>query len=342
MQQSMSKISSLTLIVIMLSLLCSCGKNEFTVSGVLKDAGSRNLTITYTAYSDKHDELVTTRVPCNADSFSLLCATRHPSIVWITAPDGKTLHALYAERGDEIKITGDYNSPLEWKINGNDVSQRYSSWMSSNVAILSADVPEKVNAAIAKYVAANPKDKASLLMLLTLYHRNFDEAGFRKLWDSVDISKKDKERMLHVALARFDDAQGKASSLPLTPLTLRCRADSSTTINPASARATILYFWRRTDGPHKGTLRVLATQPEDVQIADIYLDPDTVQWRYMTQNDTFTRRNAMWAFGGEMNLSLRRLAIPSDPFIIVADRKGRQIYRGVSPSDASAAAAKTR
>ncbi len=342
MRHPITKKSLFLISLTFLTLLCSCGKNEFTVSGALKGIGERNLTITYTAYSNKHDELVTTRVPCNGDNFSLLCATRHPTIVWIMASDGKTLHALYAEKGDKIRITGPYDNPLEWKISGNEVSGRYSTWMAKNVAILSADDPEKVNSAIARYVADNPKDRASALMLLTLYHRNSDEAGFNKLWQSLDIPDKEKERLLHVAIAQLDDAQNRASSLTITPITLRCKPDSSSTINPASARATILYFWRRSDGPHKGTLRILASQPEDVQIADIYLDPDTVQWRYMTQNDTFSRRNAMWAFGGEMNLSLRRLAIPSDPFIIVADRKGRQVYRGISPSDASSAAAKIR
>lgn len=324
------------------ALLTSCGKNEFSLSGTLKDAGQRSLTIIYTALSDSHDELITLNVPCERDHFSLTGATRHPSLVWIMASDGKLLHVLYVERGDKITISGAYASPLEWKIEGNEVSERYSQWLASNVALLTADDPKKVNAAIAAYVKKNPKDKASALLLLTLYHRNADNSAFDKLWDSLDISDKDKSRLLHVAMTQTDDAAARAAALSLTPISLRSRADSTVTLRPSASRATILYFWRRTDGPHKGALRVLASQPKDVQIADIYLDPDTVQWRYMTQNDTITPRNLLWAFGGELNLSLRRLAIPAVPYFIVANRKGKQIYRGTSPSEASAAAAKAR
>lgn len=104
----------------------------------------------------------------------------------------------------------------------------------------------------------------------------------------------------------------------------------------------MLYFWRRTDGPHKGILKELSSQPADIQIADIYLDPDTVQWRYLTERDTIDRRLPLWAFGGEMNLSLSKLAVPSDPYIIVTDRKGKQLYRGESVADAVKAAAKAK
>lgn len=342
MQYLAFKLSSYLLVAVVAVLLCGCGKNEFTFSGTLKDAGSRNLTVIYTALSDSHDELVTQRVPCNAGQFSLVGATRYPTLVWILAADGKMLHLFYVEKGDKLEITGDYNSPLEWRANGNDASEHYCEWMAKNVQLLTADDPAKVNAAIAGYVKEHPDDRASALLLLSFYHRNTDEVGFRKLWDMLDISDKDKERLLHVAMTQLDDTQQKAAAVAVTPVSLRARGDSTVTISPAASRATILYFWRRSDGPHQGTLRVLASQPEDVQVADVFMDPDTVQWRYMTQNDTIRRRKALWAFGGEMNLSLRRLAIPSAPYIIVADRKGKQIYRGVSPSDASAAAAKAK
>lgn len=342
MQHHTHRLYRFLLAIVMAATLCACGKNEFTLSGTLKDAGSRNLIVVYTAFSDKHDELVSQRVPCNAGQFSLTCATRHPTIAWIMDSDGKLLHAIYGERGDKIAVSGDYKSPLEWKVTGNEASERYCKWMASHVSLLTADDPAKVNAAIAAYVKQNPDDVASALLLLTFYHRNTDESGFSKLWEELDISDKDKSRLLHVAMTQLDETQKRAATVAVTPVSLRNRSDSTVTVSPTSSRATILYFWRRSDGPHQGTLRVLASQPADVQVADVYMDPDSVQWRYMTQNDTMKRRNALWAFGGEMNLSLRRLAIPSAPYIIVADRKGKQIYRGISPSDASAAAAKAK
>lgn len=323
----------------LLVILGSCSKNEFSISGRLTGAGNRTFTIIYTALSDKHDELVKQRVPCTDDAFTLLCATRYPTIAWVIGADGNLLHAIYAEKGDEILINGTYASPLEWKITGNDATERYSKWTASNVALLTADNPKQVNDAIAKYVHANQDDTASALMLITFYHRNIDENGFDALWQELEISDDDKSRLLHTAMMELGNAESSAAKLPVMPLTLRSRNDSTTTINPTAARATILYFWRRTDGPHHGIMRVLSSQPEDVQVADIFLDPDTIQWRYLTQTDTFSRRNAMWAFGGEMNINLKRLAIPSDPFIIVSNRNGKQLYRGVSPSDASAAAA---
>lgn len=342
MSDIISRICGLLAAVALTCAMASCGKNEFAVSGQLKDAGNRSLTISYIALSDKQDELVTLNVPCNAGTFTLTCATRYPTIVWIMSADGRLLHPIYAERGDKIAITGDYATPMQWKVTGNDTSQRYSQWLAANEQILTAGNPRQVNAAVEKYVATHRDDAASALMILIDYHRNADETGFDRLWTSLTLSDDDKSRLLHVAMTELGNAETAAAALPLTPISLKNRADSMVTLNPSHSRATMLYFWRRTDGPHQGNLRMLASQPEDVQVADIFLDPDTVQWRYMTQNDTTARRTPLWAFGGEMNISLRRLAIPSDPFIIVADRKGRQLYRGTSPTEASAAAAKAK
>lgn len=336
------RLFSLVSVLALLSILTSCGKNEFSVSFNIKDGGNRSLIVVYTAWSDKQDELRKEKIPLQNGAFNMLCATKHPTILWVLGHDGKLLHAVYAEKGDKIEITGAYTSPLEWRIKGNEVSERYSGWMASNVALLSGGNPKQVNDAVAKYVRANPDDMASALMLLTIYYRSADSAGFDALWKSLDIDDKEKERLRHVALAEMGEMDKNASKVTVSPLTLRCRADSLVTVNPASGRATMLYFWRRSDGPHKGILRVLSSQPSDVQVADIYLDPDTVQWRYLTERDTFARRQPLWAFGGEMNISLSKLAIPSAPYIIVADRKGKQLYRGESPSEASAAAAKAK
>lgn len=331
-------IPQLVILLVAAVLLSGCGKNEFSISGTLKEAGARKLTVVYTALSKKQDQLVTQQVDCRNDAFSLLCATKEPTLVWIMGPDGTLLHVLYAEKGNKIQISGNYNSPLEWKITGNKVSERYADWMRSNVSLLTKDDPSAVNGAVAKYVKENPKDMASAVMLLTFYHRNTDEKGFNSLWASLKISDKDKTRLLHTAMTQLDNSREKAAALTVGPLTLRARGDSIVTVSPATARATILYFWRRTDGPHKGFLRVLASQPSDVQTADVYLEPDSVQWRYNIQNDTIRPRTPLWAFGGEMNLSLRRLAIPETPYFIVTDRNGKQLYRGTSASDAAAAA----
>lgn len=329
-------------VLVPLLLLGSCGKNEFDISGRLKGAGNRNLIVLHTALSDKHDELVNRRVPCSSDAFSLICPTRYPSIVWIAGSDGRMLHALYAEKGDHIVIEGEYAAPLKWKISGNKASERYSGWMSENAALLEADNPAQVNAAAAGYVKKHPEDIASALILLTVYHRDRDEKGFDEMWQSLRLSDDEKARLLHTAMMELGSAEAAAARIPLATLTMKSRRDSVATVNPALARATILYFWRRADGPHKGILAELSAQPADVQVADIFLDLDTVQWRYLTQADTFRNRQALWAFGGEMNVNLTRLAIPSDPFIIVADRKGRQLYRGSSPSEAVRAAAKAK
>ena len=340
--QGLKKYGYCLLALVLLFLTPGCGKNEFTIKGQIKDAGSRTLLVVYTALSDKQDELVKMKVTCVDGAFFLRGATRHPSIVWILSPDGSMLHAVYVERGDKIEISGQYSSPQEWKIAGNKVSERYSRWMIDNTGLLTSYDAPKINDAVAKYVKENPKDVASALLLLTVYHRQADENGFHNLWKSLDMKKEEKERLLHLAMTSLNEEALRAATLPVGALTLHCNADSLVTLNPADSRATILYFWRRNDGPHSGTLRVLASQPEDVRTADIFLDSDSVQWRYKIQNDTIRPRNALWAFGGEMNLSLRRLNIPSDPYIIVADRKGKQIYRGTSPSEASAAAASAK
>lgn len=329
-------------IALFLLSLVSCGKNELNVVASLKDGGNRDVMLVYTAWSNKQDELRKEKVPLRNGAFTRTLFTKHATLVWIIAHDGKLLHAVYAEKGDEISISGNYSKPLEWKITGNEVSERYSDWLIANAKIAASGNPTIVNKAVEKYVKAHPDDVASALLLLTVYYRSADRVQYDKLWASLDIDDDEKERLMHIALAEMETVGADVSKTVVSPLTLRCRADSLVVVNPSRARATMLYFWRRTDGPHKGILKELSSQPADIQIADIYLDPDTVQWRYLTERDTFDRRLPLWAFGGEMNLSLSKLAVPSDPYIIVTDRKGKQLYRGESVADAVKAAAKAK
>ncbi len=333
--KSLKQLILLTALSLCASLmLSSCTKNEFSVKATITGSGSRSVNIAYMALAKETQEFVSLQLPFVDNSLEFKGATRYPTIVWLMSSDGQLLHWLYAEKGDELEIKGDYGSPLLWKVSGNKVMEQYCEWLAQNSATLQAYNAESVNAAVKKYVADHPSETASAIILLAHFHRTNSETEFKALWDKLTIDSDLKAHLLDASMHQFDTSNTDAAKLPMVPLALQSRGDSLVTINPATRRATILYFWRSNSGPHKSILQKLAALPADVAKADIFLDPDSIQWHYMLKTDTIKGRTALWAFGGEMNLALKRLNIPGDPFIIVANRQGAQQYRGSNINDA--------
>ncbi len=358
-------------LVLLALFVGSCTKNEFRIEGKIDGGAQRGLKAMYVAYSSNTDELVSQELAFENGAFQLHGATRYPTIVWLFSSDRRLLYAVYAEKGDKLEIKGDFNHPYLWQVKGNKPMEQYSDWVRRNEALLPSMVggysgpggspgmsmsfrepdesgrgrgtAEELNAAVAGYVKEHTGDVCSALLLLTFYDRTADEAGFNRLWGSLTLDKEDKERLLHVAMTVTSESREKASGLPMVPITLRTPADTLSTLNPARARATVVYFWKESGGSElREALRAMSRLPQDIAVADIYLDPDSSQWHSALRGDTTSRRRSFWAFAGPMDVSLQRLSLPGAPYVIVADRKGSQLYRGTDMKKAAAAARAAR
>ncbi|MDE7443550.1 MAG: thioredoxin family protein, partial [Muribaculaceae bacterium] len=185
---------------------------------------------------------------------------------------------------------------------------------------------------------------ASTVLLL----REFDIYGHEAEADSLLklIDHKARPDYLVAGITAILENQLKYSKeQTVESMNLLTEGDSVMGYNPARSRVSLLTFTRthenRTDSL-TSTLRSLAKKykKRQLQIVDISLQKDTIEWHKAIRNDSARWVHA-WVPGGLANQALSQLRLPRLPYYVVTDSTGRQLYRGESIKQAAAVASTT-
>lgn len=325
------------LLLLLLSGISSCTKNELLLSGTFSDAPSQPLRILYRAASGNGAFIVDNPVPLTQGAFSTKAVTRYPTVIWVLSPEGTVLMPIYAEKGDELILTGKYADPYSWQVEGNEVMKQYSVWVKTNLATLKSGVSESINAAITKAVKSNPDSRFAAFLLFTRFIRVGFEKEFSEAKKYLTLDTEDMKEIEDASLLP-PVSNVAASSAGFQKLALPALADTIEVIKPSDASKTVMYFWRDGFGKKHSDMQKLIkdfAKDSTVQVANIYMDTDTASWHRLISKDTVLRKShPLWALGGESNPEVMALGIPSVPYIIVTDSKGKQLYRGAAPEKA--------
>lgn len=333
---------NIVILAALMALLSACARNEFSLEFSLpSDAGS-SFRVVYHASNSKGGLVVETVAALQNGRGVLKCITRYPAVVFISSSPGSQPLAVYATKGDRIKISGDSRDALSWAVEGNEVNEAWTQWRRDNAATLQKRDPDEVNAAVARYVEANPGSQLSTLLLATTFSRRADESLYARLRGM--LTGKALDRRLLDACSQCDNihilpsAPARIGALRLHTLTGKARL-----LRPDSARASILYFWvTGAEGRPIAidSLKALSAAYPDSSarnIADISLDPDSVNWASPLKYDSLRHTVRAWMPRGTADPRLMRMGVARVPFLIVTDSCGRQIYRGDDISDATVA-----
>lgn len=319
-------------------MLQGCVKNEFRIEFKLSPDIDSQYTLVYYA-SDKKKGWYTEEVaPVEKGHYESRGYTRNPTLVYVSSAFGQGPRLIfYAERGDHIEITGGVD-PMEWSVGGNKINEKWTEWRLANLKALRG-TPEEVNAAVAAYLRKNPDDELSVLLLLTTYDRRADQTGFARLWNSIDEDTRDPQL---VSLAGAPDRMSAAEqTVParVSPLKLHAEGDSLVDYNPAAHKKTLLAFWRPYDTGHDrlvDSLRALASAGVRAGIVDICFEQNAYIWKERIRSDSLAGSLRAWMPGAETTEAAIALGVTRTPWIIVADNKGKIIYRGDDISRAAA------
>jgi len=315
-------------------------KNESRLLFELPSDMSSTFRVVYYA-SDRHGGMVLENVAVIAKGKGeLKCPTRNPMLVYLYPGAGQADPiVLFAERGDDIKITGTSSDPYSWTIEGNDIDSQLSEWRIANAGILKKADPAETNKAVAKYVTENPESSLSPLLLLTVFSRRCDETLFRRLWQSLRGSAADKA--WSGLAARADIPAGNAATPgKLKDMVARSLANGIDTIRPDSVDATLLFFWNNGLNDRRqrfDSIKALAKEFPDSSgrlIADICLDPDSLGWKAPLRSDSLKDVARFWIPAGLADRRIMALGVPRTPFYIVLSPNGHQRYRGDETSGA--------
>lgn len=204
------KIRLLALIGLLLSILMACGKNEFTLKGELSGGDASTIYMCWRATSKTRDFLATQAVPLTGSAFNVTGPVKEPTVIWVFSSGRSLLTAIYAERGDNLTLSGKFDAPGEWRVTGNDVMEEVSDWAKANRQVLVNGDTAAVNRAIADYVRQNPGSRSALFLLLTKYVRSGDDKTFNTLLSSF----KDKEMTARMQAACLEPSDPSSIILP--------------------------------------------------------------------------------------------------------------------------------
>ncbi len=333
----MSKIFRFSLILI-LTLLCACGKNEFTLKFSLPKDYASNIKLVYYASDKRGGRMIETVATIMGGKGELRSPTSNPTLLYLYA-GGNVPTVVYVERHDEINISGKESNAALWSIGGNRINEDLTLWRNAHATTLLSGTPKEINEAVADYVETNPDNPVSAILLLTAFSRSDNERQFLDLWYNLG-EKAEKERwmkivgrtdMLHSAIRH----PGKL--LSIAPRSL---ANGIDTIRPSAVSATILFFWNNGMDKRKDmidSLKVLAKEYPDSSariIADISLDADSISWRSPLRSDSVKSIARFLIPAGLADQRLMSLQVTKTPFFMVVTPDGLQVYRGDNVDDA--------
>lgn len=312
--------------IIAIILLGSCTDNEqFRVNGTIEGKPSMNLRIAY--ISDGAYRLAVTAA--REGEFEFFASSRQPTLVEITDYEYRPLARLYAANGETFEIKVDRAKPYEATVKGNEITERLSSAYRNNAAAFSAGGDE-ANDAVAAYVSANPNDIVSTLLLLTVYDasRNALAADSLLAKISPDARPGALVESFNVLLQRqvSDEALGA-----IKPIRYAARHDSIKTFDPADKPISLIVLDRagdyRRDSVAPALDKLTQGKKSKRKIQVLELDQEPYGSTVTGAPDTLH-----WAVGripgGLAGIGIEHLGISEEPFFIVCDSVGAQIYRG--------------
>lgn len=310
-------------------LVCSCLKNELSIEGTLSDGQGKSLIVVYRAISKKQDFIVDQTIFIeNNDRLSFKVATADPTVIWLlSGTSGELLMPIFAERGDDLKISGKYSDQIRWKVTGNKVMEQYCEWREANVNNIMSSDTGNLNSAISKYVKQNPESKTAAFILFTSFYVPGHEAEFLQLVKSLKLDEDDLSEMKKACLTP-DIKTPDTKKIP-AKLTLVNMNDSTVNIPLKGKEVNLLYFWTEPPSAEAKELIKSVAERENAQATTILVNPDTMMWRSSQADlDILDKNEKLWAKQGFADPQLKPLNISALPYYLLLDKSGKVLYSG--------------
>ena len=145
-------------------LLASCGGDSFKIEGEISNLNGGVVVVVFSADSAMVDEQVELD-PKGRFTFSGVASS--PVIVSLTDMRGEPLVSLAVVNGDHLKVKGDASKPMSIKVKGNRLNEDWQLFRDEHASFYSN--PDRLDAAIEKFVREHPADMLSTVLLMTDY-----------------------------------------------------------------------------------------------------------------------------------------------------------------------------
>ncbi len=331
-------------------LLTGCVKNEFKIEFQFPKDYIGNYLLTYYAWDSHGGRWIEQTAPIQDGVASVGCVTRLPTLVYITDASSSNSITLYAERGDEIKISGEGRDMKDWTVKGNKVSEHWTDWRKD--AYAKKNDQKGFEKSIEDYVKRNPKDPLSVILLLKEWDRRSNPEGFVKLWNLIDSDARQQQLIAMCGVSdlhglefttKADGSLAYSKDSKLKSVIVRSRDNGIDTLKFNKVKGSFLFFFAENNslrGESVDTLKSLVKlYPDSAKriISDIYLDSDSMTWAGIIRRDSLKGVVRAWQPYGVADENMVRLGVTRIPWFIVKDKNGKESYAGDDIKDAVAA-----
>lgn len=322
-----------------LLLFSSCGKHEVRLVFDLSSPVSTPCRITYFEEGEKGGVYRENAADIRDGKGKFRIPAYYPTLLFLYPASGRTASAIiYAEPGDEIKITGSGEDMAAWNIEANKTSDELSVWYKKNSPLISRNDRTKLNEAAAEFVNKNPDSKAAAIILFLFFDRRNHEAEFLNLKSKINkkiLSDKDFMRALSLAdqIAGLDDAYNIPNKIVRTGIS--GYVDS---LELKKSKSTLLIFRNGSSNVksyQNDSIGKLISANKALTVAEFFGDPDSLAWRREIERDSIAGMKRFWMPLGLADSISISMGVKRFPYLIVVDSVLKVRYRGDDLKEAS-------
>lgn len=318
-----TKFFNLILLLAATLMMGSCNKS-FSIKANLAGLGNQNVHVALITPTGVQDSYITAR----ENQFEMKGKGDGLMIATIFDSNNRPIAHFILENGDNLEVEGLFNQPYKLKVEGSDLNEDWYRFKNEHASLYEAQDPKQLDRAIENYIAQNGDNTLSTVLLLFDYSKLNNKEKTQQLLAKIDNDAK-PEALLKIYQSLNGEPKPRGGTL-MSLQFLESKGDFAA-FSPTGGKASILYLWTAGATTHSHDIAMLktltATHGKAVQVADIYLEPDTATWRATLRADDAGWKH-FWAPEGPLNNQLTSLAIESTPLFVVTDSLGKIGYNG--------------
>ena len=323
----MKTIFRIVLCVLTVMSVMSCKQDYIKVDINIKGLGSQSVHLIYQGDFGAVDDVLAAK----DGKIETECVSSQLTLVTVMASRGMMLARFAAQNGDHIKIEGTIDKPKEIKVSGNEATEQWMAFRNSHSALYEKSPSAALDKEIEKWVKEHPKQLSSTLLLL-FDHSDLAGALLKEPLLNLIAPEARPEHLLS-SVEWLSNYYSNKAVKKLTNLNL-CGASGDFEQVALNGKPALLYFWsndleNRNDIISAIKRKLESAGSDQLMVADVLVDPDTMQWKAKCRADSATWKH-YWVPGGVMDAALRDLRIPSAPYFVATDSIGYIQYRGSS------------
>lgn len=319
------KMRHISAVFLALVLLTSCSDDsQFRIEGHIEGKPTMNLRVCY--YADGVYRRVVTAA--REGEFEVYASSPNLTVVYVYDYENKLLATLTARNGEDLRVDIDRDNFYATRTGGSPENERVTAFLGAEADSIAAGA---INGAIARYVAVNPEDVVSTVLMTTYFDASSDPVMADSLLES--ISPAVRPESLTGSMAYLNQRLVSAPDT-IAPFGYYSGADTMPVFRPSDRGLSLIAVDANNDFRRDSIVPALKALSRErrrtLGILEISTDPDTIVWRRAIASDS-SRWSQGWAAAGLAESGVDRLGVPAIPYFIVCDSTGARLLQTSSP-----------